>query len=179
MNKSIFPTIFSLLYGKNRKSGSGQGRASRKQTKFWASSIFHIRKILSCNTENSRAFLSWMELLFLWVTPSYLIEIGNYIKLFCVSFSSPDIHREIPYHYQNWLKTTLKPEQTNYQEESHETVRNMLLGKIQIQAVLQVHPVKELIIRMLFIIFQNIEKDGQFAYIPNTKHEKLHTKRKL
>ena len=90
-----------------------------------------------------------------------------------------DIHREIPYHYQNWLKTTLKPEQTNYQEESHETVRNMLLGKIQIQAVLQVHPVKELIIRMLFIIFQNIEKDGQFAYIPNTKHVKLHTKRKL
>lgn len=90
-----------------------------------------------------------------------------------------DIHRELPYHYQNWLKTTLKPEQTNYQEESHEAVRNVLLGKIQIQVVLQVHPIKELIIRMLFIMFQNIEKDGQFAYIPNTKHEKLHTKRKL
>lgn len=65
-NKSIFPTVFSLSpIWENRKSGSGQGRASRKQTKFWASSVFHIRKILSCNTENSRVFLSLMELLFL------------------------------------------------------------------------------------------------------------------
>lgn len=73
----------------------------------------------------------------------------------------------------------LKPEQTNYQEESHETVKNILLRKVQIQVVLQVHPFKELIIHMLFIIFQNIVKVGQFAYIPNNKHEKLHTKRKL
>lgn len=73
----------------------------------------------------------------------------------------------------------LKPEQTNYEEESHETVKNILLGKVQIQVVLQVRPFKELIICMLFIIFQNIEKVGQFAYIPNNKHGKLHTKRKL
>ena len=72
----------------------------------------------------------------------------------------------------------MRPEQTNYQEESHETVKNILLGKIQIQVVLQVRPIKDLITRMLFIIFQNIEKDGQFAYIPNNKHEKLHTKQK-
>ena len=71
----------------------------------------------------------------------------------------------------------LKPEQTSYQEESHETVKNILLRKVQIQVVIQVHPFKELIIRMLFITFQNIEKVGQFAYIPNTKHEKLRTKR--
>ena len=73
-----------------------KGKKAENRPKFWASSVFHIRKILSCNTENSRVFLSWMELLFLCVTPSYLIEIGNYIKLFYVSFSSPDIHREIP-----------------------------------------------------------------------------------
>ena len=71
----------------------------------------------------------------------------------------------------------LKPEQTSHQEESHETVKNILLGKVQIQVVIQVHPFKELIIYMLFITFQNIEKVGQFAYIPNTKCEKLRTKR--
>ena len=73
-----------------------KGEQAENRPKFWASSILLRRKILSCNTENSGVFLSWMELLFLCITPSCLIEIGNYIKLFCVSFSSPDIHREIP-----------------------------------------------------------------------------------